>query len=213
MEEKKLQELKKILAERGLKNKDVAALVGCTPQMVSTMLTGRRKFGADTAKRWSEALGISPMMLMFGEDGVGEVTGDSIMIPLINLDAKGGDGSNDVVDTGQYIERYLPFDRTIARDGDFAMRIYNNSMAPDFPSGSVVVVRPIEMWREYLELGAPYIIDIKDGRRVCKVVCAGSDNEHWLLKSCNPEYQPSELPMSMVMHIGRVIASLKIETL
>ena len=93
---------------------------------------------------------------------------DAIFIPVINLDARGGFLSNETTDTAQYTTSLMPFAREFAKEGDIVVPIYGDSMSPKYPSGSYVLIRPVVLWQEYLELGQTYVIELTDGRRVIK---------------------------------------------
>lgn len=217
MDTKKIaQNLKKFLVDRDISNTDVSKAFGCSEAYISGMLNGQTSIAKKTAQKWADIYGVSASYLLTGDgsiDGSSIAPSNVIMIPHINLDARGGIASNEVTDTEQYITERIPFATTIARDGDFAMTIYGESMSPTYPSGSIVLVRPIDRWRDYLELGAPYIIELEDGRRLCKVISAGDDTAHYLLQSVNPQYQASQVPVAMICHVARVLACLKRESI
>ena len=135
---------------------------------------------------------------------------DVLMLPVINLDTRAGLGSyNEVVDTPLYIAEQMPFSRSIARDGDFVMPVVGESMTPRYPNGTYVLVRPLPTWREYLELGATYVLELIDGRRLIKEIRAGSDTEHFTLQSVNPAFDPSEIAKNFIAHIFAVIVSVR----
>ena len=91
--------------------------------------------------------------------------------------------------------------------------IYGDSMEPTYKAGSLVLIREVELWREYLEFGCTYVIGLVDDRRVIKTVMAGSDNEHYTLISINPNYQPQEIAKDIIRTVWRVILSVRREAL
>jgi phage repressor protein C with HTH and peptisase S24 domain len=139
--------------------------------------------------------------------------GDTILIPVVNLDSRGGMAFNEEVQTDAYITGRLPFPKTIAHQGDVVIPIYGDSMEPTYKAGSMVLIREVELWREYLELGCTYIIGLVDDRRIIKNVMAGSDTQHYLLVSINPSYQPQEIAKNIIRSVWRVIASVRREAL
>lgn len=78
------------------------------------------------------------------------------LVPMYNIDARGGFGTNDEVDGAEYIVDYVPFKD--AKMDDICVPVVGNSMAPTYVSGSIVLLHRIERWREFLELGQVYII-------------------------------------------------------
>ena len=138
---------------------------------------------------------------------------DTILIPVVNLDSRGGMAYNEEVQTETYVTGRLPFPTSIAHHGDVVIPIYGDSMEPTFKAGSMVLIREVELWREYLELGCVYVIGLVDDRRVIKTVMAGNDADHFLLVSINPAYQPQEIAKDIIRSVWRVIVSVRRESL
>jgi SOS-response transcriptional repressor LexA len=134
-----------------------------------------------------------------------------VMVPKFSGDGRGGPGFNQEVDTDYYIESYIPFSNEIAREGDVAITIYGDSMEPVYREGSLVLIRRIDMWREYIDLGRTYVVELMDERRMIKIVKAGSDAEHLLLASINPAFEPQEVSKSFIRSVWMVIASVRRE--
>jgi SOS-response transcriptional repressor LexA len=132
-----------------------------------------------------------------------------VMVLDISCDVRGGSAFNDQVDTKPFVKRYIPFSREVARDGDCAVTIYGESMEPLYKEGSMVLIRRIDMWREYLDLGRAYIVELMDDRRMIKIVKAGSDNDHLLLTSINPAFEPQEVSKQFIRSVWMVIASIR----
>jgi transcriptional regulator with XRE-family HTH domain len=59
-------EIKAYLARKGITIKEAAALLGGTPQTVTSQLSGRT-FGRNSARRYAEVFGFSETYLMTGE--------------------------------------------------------------------------------------------------------------------------------------------------
>jgi len=138
---------------------------------------------------------------------------DTILIPVVNLDSRGGMAYNEEVQTETYVTGRLPFPTSIAHQGDVVIPIYGDSMEPTYKAGSMVLIREVELWREYLELGCTYVIGLIDDRRLIKTVMAGNDTDHFLLVSINPSYQPQEIAKSIIRSVWRVIVSVRRESL
>ena len=138
---------------------------------------------------------------------------DVVLVPVVNLDARGGFGENVVIDTSENRLGVMPFSRSIAREGDLVIPVYGDSMSPKYPSGSMVLIRNVPMWREYIELGAAYVIELVDERRLIKNVQKGKSDDCLRLESINPDYQPSDIPKTMIRHIFRVLMSVRREAM
>lgn len=197
-----------------------------SPQVFYDIKAGKCGISYDTAKKIQEYFknNSRPINLewvykgkgeMFEIDatasGEGETKEGVVMVPLLNLDARGGLSANEVTDTAEFVSGQIPFGADLARKGDFAMMITGDSMYPRYPSGSYILLREIPMWREYLELSVPYLLELQDERRVAKIVCKGSDREHYVLKSVNPDFEDTEISVSFIRRVFQVVAMLKKE--
>lgn len=149
------------------------------------------------------------------DDSYGQIQSSEnvIMIPVINLDARGGFLSNDENDRAEYVESFMPFSRDIARDGDFVIPIFGDSMAPKYPSGSCVLIRKVTLWMEYIEYGAAYVLDLVDDRRIIKNVQKAGRKDYYLLESVNPKYDPAEISKNMIRNVFRVLMSVRRESI
>ncbi|MFV0326899.1 MAG: helix-turn-helix transcriptional regulator [Bacteroides xylanisolvens] len=125
------------------------------------------------------------------------------MIPLLNLDVVGG-ASNQEMDTAEYVEKYVPF--LDAQNGDICCPVTNNSMSPVYTPGTLVQLRKIERWRDYVEYGQVYVVDLIDGRRLIKQVKKSEKKNTFVLHSYNNEYDDNDIPVNMIYSMWLVIA-------
>lgn len=224
METQKFTEkLRFYIKSKNIKQKELADKVGVSAVTVSNLLNGRDNFGAKAAAKWSEVLGLNPLWLLTqGEKG--EMTLDPslntphtdaeiINIPILSPDAAGGFRPNEQADIEQYTIGMMPFNRTIAHVGDVVIPVYGDSMTPKYPAGSYILIRPIEAWREYIELGRSYVLELADWRRLIKIVRKGSDATHYTLDSYNVDYESNEVAISFINNVWLVVASVNREEL
>jgi len=200
---------------KGISVKEFEMRCGMSNGYVSSM---RKGFGTD---KLSNVLSAFPELnrewLLYGEGEMlispsPPIDVDSpVMVLDISSDVRGGSTFNDQVDTEPYVKRYIPFSRDVAKEGDCAVTIYGESMEPVYKEGSMVLIRRIEMWREYLDLGRAYIVELMDDRRMIKIVKAGTDKEHLLLTSINPAFEPQEVSKRFIRSVWMVIASIRRE--
>ena len=190
-------------------------------------LNKSRAEGRDLSRRATEAIlnkfqeinrvwlttGVGEMLLTASPPPTPPPNNDTILIPVASPDSIGGTRFNEEVNTEEYINGYLPFPTSIAHQGDVVIPIYGDSMEPTYKAGSMVLIREVELWREYLELGCTYVIGLVDDRRIIKTVMAGSDAKHLLLVSINPAYEPQEIDKKIIRSVWRVIVSVRRETL
>lgn len=142
-----------------------------------------------------------------------EEESDTIMIPIINLDARGGFLANESIQEPIYIQSYMPFSRGTARKGDFVVPVYGDSMSPKYPNGSYVLIRAVELWREYLEYGMSYVLELIDERRLIKNVQRGETDDSFTLTSVNPVYEPASIPKKIIQNVFRVIMTIRRESM
>lgn len=215
MDEEKIIMLKDFFKREKIKQAEIAERTGISQPQVNRLLAGRDNFGKKTAAAWSQAFGFNPMWLMTGDGDMmldksqQPAAADVLWLPVLNFDTRGGTAPNDETDTLQYTTKLMPFSRSTAREGDFVMQVVGESMRPLYPSGCYVLVRPLPTWREYLELGAVYVLDLLDGRRIIKEVRAGSDAQHFALCSVNPRFDPSDIAKAFIAHVYAVIISVR----
>jgi transcriptional regulator with XRE-family HTH domain len=225
MEEKNFsQELKNILRNRQILQKDLAERLGVQPPTISNVINGRDRLGKKQAIEWGRVLGVDPLWLMTqGEQGDNpneqpattpmQQHPDIINIPILSPDAAGGFRPNDQADIEQYTIGIMPFNRQIAHTGDVVIPVYGDSMTPKYPAGSYILIRPIEAWREYIELGRSYVLELADWRRLIKIVRKGHAPTHYSLDSYNVDYESNEIAKSFINNMWLVVASVNREEL
>lgn len=222
MEEKKFTEkLKKFFADKNMTQDDVANRLQVSRVRVNNLLNGKRPFGGNVAMAWQDAFGLNAVWLlsagehgeMISSDNVEVVEPDIINIPILSPDARGGFMPNDKADIEQYTIGIMPFNRQIAHAGDVVIPVYGDSMTPKYPAGSYILIRPIEAWREYIELGRSYVLELADWRRLIKIVRKGHDATHYLLDSYNVDYESNEVAKSFINSMWLVVASVNREEL
>lgn len=131
---------------------------------------------------------------------------DYRMVPIIHIDSVGGiHSSNDIIEEPEYIEGYVPF--TGARDGDLVIHESGDSMAPTIPAGSLMLIRRVEGWRDFLGYGNIFVLVLRDGRRITKEVTRYDDNprEYVWCVSHNDAVPNEELPKAYIVEVWKVI--------
>ena len=220
------EKLKLLFKKNGITPKDIATKLGISGTMVSYYLNGQREFGGNVAMKWGKAFNIDPQWLASkGDEGtapdavlapgtlITQQNDDIIMIPVINLDVRGGLLPNVESDTNQFTTDLMPFSRSIACEGDVVVPVFGDSMSPRYPSGSHILIRPLPMWREWLELGQSYVLELSDWRRTIKIVRKGATNDTYRLECYNIDYDTTEIPKSLIEHIWQVLMCVKREVM
>ena len=216
--------LKNYFAGQKMTQNDVAERLQLSRTIVSNYLNGQKNFGRHAAMKWADAFGIDAVWLMTqGEQGsppneqpvatIATADPNAIYIPIINLDSEGGFKPNGETDVMEYAIGSVPFSRDLARHGDIVVPVHGESMSPRYPAGSLILIRPIEAWREYIELGRSYVLELMDWRRVIKIVRRGRDKLHYLLDSYNVDFESAEIPINFIKRMWLVVASVNREVM
>ena len=95
------------------------------------------------------------------------------------------------------------------RQVDFALTVTGDSMAPEYPSGSQVLVRKVDE-RAFIEWGRVYVLDTCNGT-VIKKLNPGRDDDEVLCVSVNPDYQPFYVKLSDVYGLYRVMMCMTLK--
>lgn len=119
---------------------------------------------------------------------------------LLPVSAQGGT-FNDFVSS----VRLADCERIISpiRNVDFAIRVSGDSMAPEYPNGSQVLIKKINE-HAFLEWGRVYVLDTCNGT-VIKKLMPTKEKNFVLCESINPNYPPFEVSLSDVYGVYRVL--------
>ncbi|MDE5659313.1 MAG: S24 family peptidase [Muribaculaceae bacterium] len=201
---------------KGIKMKTFESKCGLSSGYVTSM---RKGFGAE---KLNNVLNAYPELnrewLLYGEGEMlrsqeGNVPFRSdfkeergVMVPLINIDSVGGVHShNQLAYSEQYVIERVPFPNV--RPGDVAILQSGDSMAPTIPAGSILQIRKVEDWREYFGYGNVYVLLLKDGRRITKLVKRFDEDPRNYVLCCsyNPDAADEELPRNFIAEVWKVI--------
>ncbi len=213
------ERLKAYFSEQGIQQKDIAAELGVSQAAVSALLNGK-PFGKNTAQKWSNAFGIRLNWLITGEGSmfnddstvalpqVSDTQTKATTVPLLPISAQGGT-LNDFV----MAVKGLDCEKIISPIGkvDFAITVSGDSMAPEYPSGSQVLIKKINE-RAFIDWGRTYVLDTCNGTIIKKLMPSDSGDSA-LVKcvSINPTYPPFEVSLHDVYGIYRVMLCMAIK--
>ena len=97
------------------------------------------------------------------------------------------------------------------RGADFAIQVHGDSMSPEYPSGSLILIKKIDE-AAFIEWGKSYVLDTVNGSVVKTIV--PSDKEGCIrCVSINPDprYAPFDVPLSSVFGIYRVLMCMSMK--
>ena len=129
-------------------------------------------------------------------------------VPLLPISAQGGT-LNDFV----MAVKEMDCEKIISPIGhaDFAITVSGDSMAPEYPSGSQVLIKKINE-RAFIDWGRTYVLDTCNGTVIKKLMPSDSgDSSIVKCVSINPDYPPFEVNLHDVYGIYRVMLCMAIK--
>lgn len=216
--------ISKVLEYSGLSIPKFAARINAnTPQSIRELLKGNTKSLSYEMKGkiLSAYTEINEHWLLTGEGemlksqscgGVNEEQGESEVsvehVRLLPLYAQGGSLNDFTVSVKDSdCEKVL----SPVKGADFAIQVHGDSMSPEYPSGSLILIKKINE-AAFIEWGKSYVLDTVNGSVVKMVV--PSDKEGCIrCVSINPDprYAPFDVPLSSVFGIYRVLMCMSMK--
>lgn len=136
---------------------------------------------------------------------------DINIIPLLPVSAQGGSLNDFVLSVKNEDCEKIIFP---IRGADFAITVSGESMAPEYPSGSKVLIKKIDE-KAFIEWGRCYVLDTCNGTVIKKLAAPvendpkfGKDYVTCISVNPNPLYSPFRVPLCDIYGIYRVMMSL-----
>ena len=176
---------------------EFANLLQVNRSTLSSALHGSEKALTDRlinyVKNWANANGL--------EDLPAEIPATSILV--IPTEAMAGT-------LGEFSTSIAAYDceRIISpiKDVDYAIKIHGDSMSPEYPSGSLALIKKINE-KAFIEWGKVYVLDTVNGVVIKSVRKSERENEVECV-SLNPNYQPFRIDKSYIFGWYRVLMVL-----
>ena len=97
------------------------------------------------------------------------------------------------------------------KGADLALMIAGDSMSPEYPSGSQILVKKINE-KAFIDWGKVYVLDTCNGAVVKKILPPDDKSESKVkCVSINPEYPPFEVNFSNINGVYRVLLCMSIK--
>ena len=127
-------------------------------------------------------------------------------IPVIPVEALAGTLSEFFVSVKDYdCEKMI----SPIKGADYAIKIYGDSMSPEYPSGSVCLIKQVNE-KQFIEWGKVYVLDTDNGAVIKKI--RRTDKEDVVeCVSINPAYQPFTIDTSFIHGWYRVLMVLSVK--
>ena len=199
-------EVKTILKTNGFQLKQVADRMGVSPQNLDEKLKVKQ-IKIDTLKLIAEAI---EKPIDFFLDLSSENQGLSLMgtIPLLPISAQGGALNEFMVSVKEAdCEQII----SPIRGVDFAITVSGESMYPEYPNGSQILVKRINE-KAFIDWGRVYVLDTVNGTVIKRIVPA--DEKHNIrCLSINPDpiYAPFDVALSDVYAVYRVLMCMSMK--
>lgn len=196
----KLQILNECYAEsvragRAKTRKEFANLYGINPSSLSAAFNGDDKYLTDNLiGRLMKDLPLTPTEI------------EQEMVLVIPTGARAGTLADFSISTEAYeCERMV----TPIKGADFAIQVTGDSMSPEYPSGSVILIKKINE-KAFIEWGKTYVLDTENGA-VIKNIRRTDNPEVIECVSLNPAYQPFTMETKYVNGWYRVLMVLSLK--
>ena len=129
------------------------------------------------------------------------------VVPLMPIRAQGGS----LNDFTQSVMEY-DCEKVVSpiKGADFAITVSGDSMSPEYPSGSLVLVKKIDE-RAFIDWGNVYVLDTINGVIIKKLMPVKEDTSKALCISINPHYPPFEVSFEHVFGVYRVLMCMSLK--
>lgn len=179
---------------------DFADIVGVNRSVLSAAKNGDEKYLTDTLMAKVK----SAHELRLAPPTEEEITQDMVLV--IPTGARAGTLADFSISTEAYeCERMV----TPIKGADFAIQVTGDSMSPEYPSGSVILIKKINE-KAFIEWGKTYVLDTENGA-VIKNIRRTDNPEVIECVSLNPAYQPFTMETKYVNGWYRVLMVLSLK--
>lgn len=207
--------------KRGYTYPKAAHILNSSAQAVSNQLNSGRLLGHNLAMKYAQAFGYSYSYLRTGDgflynegmrpepvkvprhEDTAPIEQRSKTIPLVPISARAGS-------LAECFEESLECERVITpvRNADLAMHITGDSMAPEYPNGSVVILKRINE-KMFIEWGKVYVLDTENGAIVKEIHPAVNEGcVKCVSLNPDPRYVPYEVRKEDIRGWYRVLMVL-----
>lgn len=200
-------DLRRFRKERKLKQQDIADILGAGQSFISQIESGKDPMPAAYVEKLAKIYQIDISDYLIDHPERDEEKPDTLYLaPLLPVSAQGGTLNDfSVLVKDSECERII----SPVRGADFAMTVAGDSMAPEYPSGSQILIKKINE-RAFIDWGKVYVLDTCNGS-VIKRIFPVDDPKKLRCVSINPEYPPFEVSLDDVLGVYRVLLSMSIK--
>ncbi|MBF0591451.1 MAG: helix-turn-helix domain-containing protein [Nitrospirae bacterium] len=200
IDERVRSKIVRILEQRGIRQRELAEMIGVMPQNLNAYMTGKRGFGKKNIARIAKALNIPEESFYSDPMANRSRLKKARKVPLLSWANAGvWHESVDIFQEG-YAQEWLAYDASDPHA--FALHIVDNAMEPEFRPGDVVIVSP-----SIAPLTGDFVL-AKNGNNVV-IRRLKSLELALLLKPLNPDYDDIHVAnkdKKLLRLIGKIVA-------
>lgn len=179
---------------------DFAKLLGISPTNLSKALNGNESYLTDNLVSKVSAA------LQYYDATPSEEDINQEMVLVIPTGARAGTLADFASSISAYdCERMV----TPIKGADYAIQVTGDSMSPEYPSGSMIIIKKINE-KAFIEWGKTYVLDTENGA-VIKMIRKTDDPEVIECVSTNPAYQPFTMNTKYINGWYRVLMVLSLK--
>lgn len=205
------------MKEKGLNDNQVTSTCGLSQGLLGQARTGKSDLGSKTIDKILKFYqDLSKVWLLTGEGemlqsdadntNTGNTSDTANTIPLLPISAQGGALNEFVASVNK---RDCEFIVSPLKSAEYAMTITGDSMSPEYPSGSQILIKKINE-KAFIDWGRTYVLDTCNGVVIKKLF--PSDKQSVLVcRSINPDYPPFEVSLSDVYGVYRVLMCMSLK--
>lgn len=202
------EKIKQCLYSKGVTQKQLAELLGVTPQSVNAVLAAN-DVRTGTLERIAAAIGVD-MSFFYGGAGETEASPATSSSPIPSVPYY------DVTFECGFDELEPPFsehpDGTISMPGyeraTLWCRAEGHSMSPEISNGDLIALHRLSSGADIL-YGEVYGLVTTSGMRTIKRIRRSDDPACLRLVPTNPDYDPQDIPKTSIIAVYRVLGAMK----
>lgn len=203
-------DLKRFREDEKITQSEICAVLGIAQPYLSAIENGKRPLNKEKLDLLHKQYGDTilkykqPDIIISKEKEFSEQ--EPVYIPLLPISAQAGSLNDFIVSVkNSDCERIV----SPIKGADFALTVAGDSMSPEYPSGSQILIKKINE-KAFIDWGKVYVLDTCNGTVIKRLM--PSDNQE-IVKcvSINPEYPSFEVSLKDIYGVYRVMLCMSVK--